>query len=91
MKSLVTILLIAILSSGAFAAPEDNVAEPEIIIKEMEDKVVHEYRLNGMLYAVKVFPNKGKPYYLIAEEGGEYFTRVDEPRMLVPSWEIFTW
>ncbi len=91
MNRILTILLIASLSLNVFAAPEDNVAEPEIIIKEMEDKLVHEYRLNGMLYALKVFPKNGKPYYLIAEEGGEFFTRVDEPRMQIPSWEIFTW
>ncbi len=91
MKHILAIVIIASLSLGVLAAPEDNVAEPEIIIREMEDKRIHEYRLNGMLYAIKVFPKKGKPYYLIAEEGGEFFTRVDEPRMLVPAWEIFTW
>ena len=83
-------LSISLYASIAFTQ-EDNVAEPDIVIKEMEDKTIHEYRINGVLYAIKVLPKKGKPYYLVAEEGGEHFIRVDEPRMLVPTWEIFRW
>lgn len=89
-KSL-AIALIAALPLSLNAAPEDQASEPEIIIKQMEDKTVHEYRINGFLYAIKIIPKKGKPYYLVAEEGGENYMRVDEPRFVVPKWEILTW
>ena len=52
---------------------------------------MHEYRINGFLYAIKVIPKKGKPYYLVAEDGSDNFMRVDEPRFMVPKWEIITW
>lgn len=83
--------LIAALPLTLNAAPEDQGGEPEIIIKQMEDKTVHEYRINGFLYAIKIMPKDGKPYYLVAEEGGENYMRVDEPRFVVPKWEILTW
>lgn len=89
-KSL-AIALIAALPLSLHAAPEDQASEPDIIIKQMEDKTVHEYRINGFLYAIKIIPKNGKPYYLVAEEGGENYMRVDEPRFVVPKWEILTW
>jgi hypothetical protein len=89
-KKILSIAIIAGLSfTGAVQAEEPD--EPEIIIRQMEDKVVHEYRINGFTYAIKIVPNKGKPYYLVAEDGGDQFMRVDEPRRLIPRWEIFTW
>lgn len=88
-KKILCIFLLSALSTISFAA--DDPAEPEIIIRQMEDKVIHEYRINGFVYAIKVIPNKGKPYYLVAEEGGEQFMRVDEPRFLIPKWTIFSW
>lgn len=74
-----------------FAQANDNPAEPEVIIRQMEDKVIHEYRIGGFTYALKVIPKNGKPYYLVAEEGGEEFMRVDEPRQRIPKWTIFSW
>lgn len=75
----------------AITAQAEEPGKPEIVIRQMEDKVVHEYKVNGFTYAIKVIPKNGKPYYLVAEEGGEQFMRIDEPRFLIPKWEIFTW
>ncbi|MDY0208126.1 MAG: DUF2782 domain-containing protein, partial [Pseudomonas sp.] len=56
------------------------------------DKTVEEYRVNGFLYAVKVTPKKGKPYFLVRADGSEgNFIRADKPEMRIPSWEIFSW
>lgn len=88
-KKILGIALLGILPMVSFAA--DDPAEPEVIIRQMEDKVVHEYRINGFTYALKVIPKNGKPYYLVAEDGGDQFMRVDEPRSLIPKWTIFTW
>ena len=91
LRNLLCITLIAALPHWAVAAPEEESGEPDIIIKQLEDKIVHEYRINGFLYAIKVIPKKGKPYYLVAEDGSDNFMRVDEPRFVVPKWEIITW
>lgn len=91
MKKTLVAALISLLSILPVSAQDDAIGEPKIVIKQMEDKVIHEYRINGFLYAIKVIPKKGKPYYLVAEDGNEYFIRVDEPRFLVPKWEIFSW
>jgi len=40
---------------------------------------------------IKVVPKKGKPYYLVAEDGDEHFMGVDEPRFLIPKWTIYSW
>lgn len=91
LRNLLCIALIMALPSLLAAAPEEGSNEPEIVIKQLEDKIVHEYRINGFLYAIKVIPKKGKPYYLVAEDGSDNFMRVDEPRFMVPKWEIITW
>lgn len=92
LKNKLLILLIAVLPfTMSYAAEEEDVAEPDIVIKQMEDKTVYEYRINGFLYAIKIVPKKGKPYYLVAEDGSDNFMRVDEPRFVVPKWKIITW
>ncbi len=91
MKQFLKILIITMLPSLVFAAPAADISEPEIVIREMEDKVIHEYRINGFLYAIKVIPKNGKPYFLVAEDGSENFIRADKPQFLIPRWEILTW
>ncbi|HKM36521.1 MAG TPA: DUF2782 domain-containing protein [Thiopseudomonas sp.] len=73
-------------------ADESIGGEPDVTIVQKGDKVVEEYRLNGFLYAVKVTPKKGKPYFLVRADGSEgNFIRADKPEMRIPSWEIFSW
>ncbi len=94
MKKLVGVFLLMMLPCLSLTAKEetkDASTEPDIVIREFEDKTIHEYRVNGFLYAIKVFPKNGKPYYLVAEDGSDNFTNPDQPDMLVPKWEIFTW
>ncbi|HAV06895.1 MAG TPA: DUF2782 domain-containing protein, partial [Pseudomonas sp.] len=53
---------------------------------------VEEYRVNGFLYAVKVTPKHGKPYFLVRADGNDgNFVRSDQPDMLIPAWKIFSW
>lgn len=73
----------------------DSQPAPEIVIREQKNKTIHEYRVNGYLYAIKVFPKNGKPYYLVAEDGGD-FSRIgepgsDNPKMLIPRWKVLEW
>lgn len=76
-----------------FAFAEDAVTgEPDVTIVQKGDRVVEEYRLNGFLYAVKVTPKNGKPYFLVRADGSDgNFIRADKPEMRIPSWEIFSW
>ena len=72
----------------------DDDLEPEVSITRRDDAVVHEYRINGQLYMVKVEPVVGPPYYLIDANGdGMLNVRRSEldPRLVVPSWMIFRW
>ena len=73
-------------------AEESVSGEPDVTIVQKGDKTVEEYRLNGFLYAVKVTPKKGKPYFLVRADGSDgNFIRADKPEMRIPSWEIFSW
>lgn len=69
--------------------------EPEVTIVRRGDSIVREYRLNGHLYAVKITPDGGIPYYLIDTDGdgymeGQFFDNNDN-RVMVPMWVIQRW
>lgn len=73
-------------------AEEPIDGEPDVTIVQKGDRVVEEYRLNGFLYAVKVTPKNGKPYFLVRADGSDgNFIRADKPEMRIPAWEIFSW
>lgn len=88
MNKFLILALLCVLPVTGYSAGE--LGEPEIVIRQMEDKVVHEYSVNGFIYAIKVIPKNGKPYFLVAENG-EDFTSIDEPTILIPKWTIFSW
>ncbi len=77
--------------TGADSAEE---LEPEVSIIRRDEETVHEYRVGGALYMVKIEPRNGPPYYLIDKDGdGSLESRYNklEPALLVPSWMIFRW
>ncbi len=63
----------------------------DVVIRPTEKGMVQEYRANGILYAIKVVPKTGAPYYLVAIDHKGNFARADQPRILVPSWKILEW
>ncbi|MBD8492177.1 DUF2782 domain-containing protein [Pseudomonas syringae] len=76
----------------AVAAEEAPSADPEVTIRTDGDRTIQEYRQNGFLYAVKITPKHGKPYFLVRADGtSPNFIRSDQPDMLIPQWEIFSW
>ena len=84
---LVFLLALAVSPSSWAANPE-----PEVIIRQEKDQTIEEYRLNGQLYAIKVIPKKGKPYYLVDSDGdGELDLRQERGKLVVPRWLIFSW
>ncbi|MWV14905.1 DUF2782 domain-containing protein [Pseudomonas sp. L-22-4S-12] len=84
--------LLAISPLYAIAAEDAPGADPDVTIRQDGDKTITEYRQNGFLYAIKVTPKVGKPYFLVRADGSEgNFIRSDQPDMLIPAWEIFKW
>ena len=82
--------LIAAIPLVTFAADEAPSADPEVTIRTEGDKTIQEYRQNGFLYAIKVTPKGGKPYFLVRADGSDgNYIRSDQPDMLIPSWKIF--
>jgi hypothetical protein len=72
----------------------DEGLEPEVKIIKRNDAVIHEYRINGQLYMVKVEPRYGPPYYLYDRDGnGSLESRglPLEPAPIVPNWRIHSW
>ncbi len=68
--------------------------EPEITIVQKEDRVVHEYRVNGRLYMVKVIPSVGPEYYLMDQDGdGRLESKMSDiyNNTTVPQWVLFSW
>jgi hypothetical protein len=84
--------LFAIAPLAAMAADDAPTPEPQVTIRTEGDKVIQEYRQNGFLYAIKVTPKVGKPYFLVRADGTDAnYIRSDQPDMLIPSWKIFEW
>jgi hypothetical protein len=83
--------LLACAPLAALAEDSAPSAEPDVTIRQEDDKTIAEYRINGVLYAIKVTPKVGPPYYLHRADGSELWVRSDKPEMLIPSWQIFSW
>lgn len=94
MRAFNRLMLAAVLAASPLVAmAEDAVTgDPDVTIRQDGDKTITEYRQNGFLYAIKVTPKSGKPYFLVRADGSEgNFVRSDQPDMLIPAWEIFKW
>ena len=94
MRTINRLLLAGLLAAAPLAALAEDAAvsgEPDVTIRQEGDKTVQEYRINGFLYAIKVTPRGGKPYFLVRADGDSNFIRSDSPDMLIPQWEIFRW
>ena len=84
--------LLVICPLVAIGAEDSPSAAPDVTIRTDGDKTIQEYRQNGFLYAVKITPKHGKPYFLVRADGtSPDFIRSDQPDMLIPQWEIFSW
>ncbi|MGE6662635.1 DUF2782 domain-containing protein [Pseudomonas sp. NPDC077408] len=89
-KPLLLAGLLALVPLSGFAQ-ESVDGEPDVTIRQEGDRTVEEYRVNGFLYAVKITPKVGKPYFLVRADGDSNFIRADRPDMLIPAWKIFSW
>lgn len=70
---------------------EDPSTEPKVTIKESGKARVEEVRVGGKLKAIRVFPEKGRPYVLVNPDVQGAGERVESPSpgLSVPMWLIY--
>jgi len=68
--------------------------EPAVTVREHENRVVQEYRVNNNLYMMKITPTVGAPYYLVDEDGSgdmAWHRSTDQIEDNVPQWTLMSW
>jgi len=74
---------------------QDEQIEPTVTIREEEERMIEEYRLDGQIYMVKITPRGGVPYYYIDTDGdGKLELDVDKSALnpVQPvHWKIKEW
>jgi hypothetical protein len=68
---------------------------PTVTIREEEERMIEEYRLDGQIYMVKVTPKGGIPYYYIDTDGDGRLELDMDQRALNPVqpvyWKVKEW
>lgn len=67
---------------------------PAVQLREYDNRVVEEYRVNNQLYMIKITPSVGAPYLLVDDDGsGDMAWRrpTSETERQVPKWVLFSW
>lgn len=77
-------------------AANDEELEPTVTIKQQADVTVYEYRLNGLLYGIRVVPRNAPAYYLVDADGDGFMDRrrndLSSPDLnRIPAWVLFRW
>ena len=70
--------------------------EPTVTMREEEERLIEEYRMNGRLYMVKVTPKKGGVSYYYVDTNGDGKLELDpDQQALNPvqpvHWKIIEW
>ncbi len=75
---------------------QEEQIEPTVTIREEEERLIEEYRMNGRLYMVKVTPKKGGVSYYYVDTNGDGKLELDpDQQALNPvqpvHWKIIEW
>jgi len=74
---------------------QDEQLEPTVTIREEEERLIEEYRMNGQVYMVKITPKGGIPYYYIDTDGDGRLELDMDQQALNPVqpvyWKIKEW
>ncbi|AXY43770.1 DUF2782 domain-containing protein [Halomonas sp. JS92-SW72] len=90
-RTLIALLLgLSLIATGPALAQSSADLEPDITIRQEEDRTIREYRINGELYAIEIRPSRGPSYYLVDHDGDGNFERQDGDRIAVPQWILRT-
>jgi len=96
---------LAILLAAAYPALGSDLADldlsvhrsdivPAITLREHENRMVEEYRVNNNLYMIKVTPSVGAPYFLVDEDGSgdmAWIRGASQFEQTVPQWALLSW
>jgi hypothetical protein len=68
---------------------------PTVTIREEDERMIEEYRLNGQVYMVKITPKGGIPYYYIDTNGDGRLELDMDPSAMNPVqpvyWKVKEW
>jgi hypothetical protein len=73
---------------------EEPETSGEVTIQGEQTDIIEELRVNGQLYAIRITPTRGVPYYLVDSDGdGDLETRKNDTDsdLLIPAWVIKKW
>ena len=74
---------------------QDEQIVPTVTIREEEERMIEEYRLDGQIYMVKVTPKGGIPFYYIDTDGDGRLELDMDQRALNPVqpvyWKVKEW
>ncbi|WP_080521811.1 DUF2782 domain-containing protein [Methyloprofundus sedimenti] len=69
--------------------------EADITITRRGEKTIHEYRVNGVIYKIKVIPDIGPAYYYVDPDGDGEMEEVSESDLdsliKINQWTILSW
>lgn len=86
--------LTTLLFFASVVLAEEPESSGEVTIEGNKPSIVEELRVNGQLYAIRVNPKHGVPYYLVDSDGdGNLETRKNDTDsdLLIPAWVIKKW
>ena len=89
--ALISLLLWDLSSNAAQHPLTDAYDEDQIEIIEGEDRIIYEFRQNGILTMIKIVPKKGRSYYLVPADGAPIYEGLDHKRKLYPQWVVVEW
>jgi len=93
LRSLTALLLaagLALTAATPALAQSGEAPTPDITIRQEEQRLIREYRVNGELYAIEIRPSSGPSYYLVDRDGDGNFERQEGDRIAVPEWVLKT-
>ena len=68
----------------------DSTEDIDVDIIIAEDRVVYEYRVNGVITAIKVVPKRGRPYYMVPVDESPHY-EINHDSTLYPKWVLLKW
>ncbi|MDZ7851902.1 MAG: DUF2782 domain-containing protein [Halomonas sp.] len=89
-SALLLALALAVVNVGGALAQSSADLEPDITIRQEEERTIREYRVNGELYAIEIRPSSGPSYFLVDHDGDGDFERREGDRIAVPQWILKT-
>ncbi len=88
---LIPMILLSLSSQAAENLNTRAYNNDQIEIIEGDDRIIYEYRQNGVLMMIKVVPKKGRPYYMVPADGNAHYEGLDHKRKLYPQWVVLEW